>query len=95
MQRYRIRANELWGTPTYSLSTQVVTAYLCFCCTDSRINHFLGLQFPQFTAGNLAQLIKGQVLSSDITDHELFHLKHRQTGHKLHGNGTNGLQLTY
>lgn len=87
----------MWGTPTYPANAQVVSAYLCFCCADSRINYFLGLQFPQFTAGNLARPIKGQVFSSDITDHELFHLKYRQAGRtqKLDGNGTNVLQLTY
>lgn len=50
--------------------------------TDSTIKHLLVLQLPWFAAGILTYLGKGQLFSTDMRDHKLFNLKHRQTGLK-------------
>lgn len=50
--------------------------------TDSRIKCLLVLQLPWFTAGILAYLVNGQLFSTDMRDHKLFNLEHRQTGLK-------------
>lgn len=64
----RIQANELCR----------ISYNLFLYSTDSRIRHLLVLQLPEFTAGLLACFVKGQLFSTDMRDHKLFNLKHRQ-----------------